>query len=320
MADLFISYSRDDLDVAEKIALSMQKRGLSVWWDTRLIPTDVFPQEILNEIKKSHAVLVLWSESSRKSRWVTDEAKLALDLNKLVQVSLDNEKAPPGFGGEALEHVGNLSDWDHTRYSDQFQGVVDAIERLIPPRELFEYLPKKISQIEQRLARDKAQLTPVRMLSIGSAILGTLAMLVAAYIGFEHHKENSSRNVTEWTKIYENDSQGRSVFGNYDELVDIVRKGADIKVAYSKGGSEGYTTCSYVFVTVPANDFVVCENTDAISVKGLSPEQFGFIDDAYHWYVLFSTSGQMAMSRWSVGEHIDKNQNIDNVNVIWFAK
>jgi hypothetical protein len=62
----------------------------------------------------------------------------------------------------------------------------------------------------------------------------------------------------------------------------------------------------------PDNLVVLCMLTRDIS--GNSPYSgtgFGFINDAYHWYVMLNTKGQRDMSRWSVGAHIDRGHTND---------
>ena len=94
MTDLFISYSRQDLDQVEKLAVALEAAGLSVWWDRRIRSGDSFDRVIEHAIAAAKVVIVAWSRHSADSTWVRAEAGYALEHSKLVPVRLD-EVAPP---------------------------------------------------------------------------------------------------------------------------------------------------------------------------------------------------------------------------------
>lgn len=98
MADVFISYSKDDRALAESLARMFERNGLTVWWDTSLLPGDAFRNVILRELKAARAVVVIWTTSSVSSEWVQAEADLA--RKKLVPVivpELRKSEVPPPF-------------------------------------------------------------------------------------------------------------------------------------------------------------------------------------------------------------------------------
>lgn len=41
MADIFISYAREDRDTAQCVATLFEERLLTVWWDTELVPAKI---------------------------------------------------------------------------------------------------------------------------------------------------------------------------------------------------------------------------------------------------------------------------------------
>lgn len=97
MASVFLSYSREDQTKARALATALEGLGHSVWWDGRLQGGSRFSHEIEEALKRSDAVLVLWSRASVKSAWVTDEAAEGRDSGRLVPVVIDNCKPPLGF-------------------------------------------------------------------------------------------------------------------------------------------------------------------------------------------------------------------------------
>ena len=86
MADIFISYSQSAPQATEDLALDLTKAGHSVWFDSKLLPMDVFWKVIRDEIKAAKAVIVIWSPRAIDSEWVYAEAKLAHDLKRLACV------------------------------------------------------------------------------------------------------------------------------------------------------------------------------------------------------------------------------------------
>ncbi len=102
MADIFISYARNDRPLAEKLSGDLTARGYQVWWDIELLSGDEFRQIILDELRAAKAVIVIWSENSVKSRFVCDEADEGHRANKLIPVMVegfDAAQIPLGFRG-----------------------------------------------------------------------------------------------------------------------------------------------------------------------------------------------------------------------------
>ena len=52
MADIFISYSKSSWVQTEQLAKELQAQGLTVWWDTSLVPGDRFRNVILSELEQ----------------------------------------------------------------------------------------------------------------------------------------------------------------------------------------------------------------------------------------------------------------------------
>jgi hypothetical protein len=97
-ADIFISYSSNDLPKIKPIAKALEEYGWSVFWD-RTIPAGKTWRHIIAEaIESARAVLVVWSNTSVDSRWVQEEADRGLERNILIPILIDNVKPPLGFG------------------------------------------------------------------------------------------------------------------------------------------------------------------------------------------------------------------------------
>lgn len=109
MADIFLSYDRQDVEWAKSLVKVLEGRGWSVWLDDQIGIGQRFEQVIIEELTKANCVIVLWSEESVNSDWVRSEAQEALNRNKaLVPVLIDKATLPMGFRG--IE-TARLYDW-----------------------------------------------------------------------------------------------------------------------------------------------------------------------------------------------------------------
>ena len=97
MADIFISYARENRDTALELARQIEALGLTVWWDRSLLAGGDFYAAIESEIGKARKVIVLWSKEASTSGWVRSEADEAAQQQKLLPIRIDNSKVPLGF-------------------------------------------------------------------------------------------------------------------------------------------------------------------------------------------------------------------------------
>lgn len=109
MADVFISYKREDKALAMAMAEALKAEGFSTWWDDRLVPAQHWDEGIESGIRDAAAVLVLWTPLSVTSEWVRTEAEFAKRANKLVPVLRQPCQPPLSF---LLIQAADLSRWD----------------------------------------------------------------------------------------------------------------------------------------------------------------------------------------------------------------
>ena len=97
MASIFLSYARNDLAVAKRVAGALESAGHRVWWDRHLSAGSRFSKEIDLALRAADLVVVLWSPSSIESTWVQDEAAFGRDHKRLLPVLIDAVEPPLGF-------------------------------------------------------------------------------------------------------------------------------------------------------------------------------------------------------------------------------
>ena len=124
MSDIFISYAREDLDRARRLASALESRGWSVWWDRRIVAGQTFDQTIERELESARSVVVLWSKDSIESEWTKNEATVAAERNVLVPALLDDVRIPLEF---RRKQTANLIDWDGDASHEGFQALCEGI-------------------------------------------------------------------------------------------------------------------------------------------------------------------------------------------------
>ena len=146
MADIFISYKREDIGWAKALSRLFESQGWSVWWDRQLAAGESFDEVIEKEIVNAKCVIVLWSSTSVKSRWVISEAGEGLERNILVPVIIEEVKPPLAF---RRIHAARLVGWNGESQSDAYEQLVRDIKRIIPIREEKEPEAIQISDSEE---------------------------------------------------------------------------------------------------------------------------------------------------------------------------
>ena len=128
MADVFISYAKADRPLALKLAAMLEAEGWKTWWDTSLIPGDDFRNEIMTELGRARAVIVIWTDASIKSDWVRSEAGRAQGDRKLIPVKLAHltyKDLPPPFD---VLHTENIGEEDKIKAAVVAQLAKPAVE------------------------------------------------------------------------------------------------------------------------------------------------------------------------------------------------
>ena len=129
MADIFLSYAREDAGAVERLAAALQEAGYSSWWDRNLTSGSRYLKETEAELKAARAVLVVWSKASVESNWVADEAMAGREENKLAAVTFDASMPPLGF---RQFQVTDFSHWKGAANEPQFQSLIGGLSRLAP--------------------------------------------------------------------------------------------------------------------------------------------------------------------------------------------
>jgi TIR domain len=110
MADIFISYSKQDREHALKLAAGLESQGWTTWHDRTVVADDIRDENI-KELHKARVVIVLWSAASVGSAHILHEAIAARDANKLVHVKVSGlalQRIPVSLGGRVVLDMDDL--------------------------------------------------------------------------------------------------------------------------------------------------------------------------------------------------------------------
>ena len=118
MADIFISYSHEDVDDISVLASALEQSGYTVWWDRELLPGDHFSKQIQDELDIARAVIVFWTVHSIASKWVYAEAQSADNQEKLITIRSDDIahfQIPLPYNARNVAYIG------------EFQKIISAV-------------------------------------------------------------------------------------------------------------------------------------------------------------------------------------------------
>ena len=128
MADVFISYKREDLEIARAVAHALSVQGFSVWWDTSLVAGQSFTPEILKQLVNAKAVVLCWTKNAATSKWVEAEARIAASANMLVPLTFDDTALHDDW---KHVNVADMRTWPLTDFSSEVDGLILGVLHVI---------------------------------------------------------------------------------------------------------------------------------------------------------------------------------------------
>lgn len=128
MAGIFLSYSRADRPRAQVFAEALQAEGFTVWWDKVLRAGQTYDEVTEQMLRDSSVVVVLWSTTSVKSKWVRAEATLGQRDAHLMPAMIEEADRPIMF---ELTQTADLIGWEGDRTDEHWKGFVADIRRFI---------------------------------------------------------------------------------------------------------------------------------------------------------------------------------------------
>jgi formylglycine-generating enzyme required for sulfatase activity len=131
MADIFISYKREDRERIAPLARALEARGYTVWWDLELVPSQKFERQIFRELDAAKCVIVVWTARSiddmglYASDWINTEANAGDTRGILLPVQLDAERT---HRRHSDRQFANLVGWTGDESAPGFQDLLKGVE------------------------------------------------------------------------------------------------------------------------------------------------------------------------------------------------
>ena len=196
MADIFVSYSKQDRVHALKVSSWLEAQGWTTWRDKTVV-VDGIRVENVTELNQARAVIVIWSAASVGSPQILHEAITARDAKKLLHVKvsgLDRQRIPLSLGdqivldahdprsiGQAVAGILGSSPAVRHSQSGDAQSFVLAGSRLDPrPGLLITRRTRETAQeaIELRASLQRALRRRAALLAMGFTCLTALTVAV----------------------------------------------------------------------------------------------------------------------------------------------
>jgi hypothetical protein len=134
MADVFLSYSRENQEQARMLANVLAAFGWTVFWDREILAGSVFDDVIQEQLDHAKCVVCLWSVHSVSSQWVRAEAEEGANRNMLVSVLIEDVRLPIAF---RRIQAAKLFNWAGEKEDEQLKDVLKAVKFVVekPPSE-----------------------------------------------------------------------------------------------------------------------------------------------------------------------------------------
>src|SRR5947209_18358409 len=172
MADIFISYKKEDAGRVIRMVEALRAEGFDVWWDHGIKAGSEWDRSIHKELYSAKVVIAIWSKASVAAPWVKEEATVGKNRGVLVPVRIDDVDPPLGF---MMIQAADLVGWRGDRTDQRWAFFLEAVQGIVRGGA---GLSTSTTPVEAALHRKKSARNPMVLLGIAGA-----ALLVAAGVG-----------------------------------------------------------------------------------------------------------------------------------------
>jgi len=122
-----------------------------------------------------------------------------------------------------------------------------------------------------------------------------------------------------WVEVLSVDVDGKVLKGSKQSLKDAVfNDGADVRCVH--GDAEiGIAYKPQNLVLAPDGKNIAAQTLNSVSMEEASDNEYMIKSNAYWYFTIHSTNGKTDVSRWSVGEHVDRGHTTGKAEQKWFV-
>jgi len=126
MANVFISYKREQREWVAKLVTLLESQGLTVWWDPKIEVGEEYFKIINQVIKEVDCILVIWSHDSVDSQWVISEATVGMERKNMIPILLNKVSPPIPFN---ILQSADFSEWNGEENSECATQLLTSIQK-----------------------------------------------------------------------------------------------------------------------------------------------------------------------------------------------
>lgn len=197
MADVFISYKREDSLKVRMLVVALREANFDVWWDEDIPASALWEAAIEEALANAKAVVVCWSPASVDSENVRSEARVAREDGRLVQVFL-KPCSPPLFFGE--RQGVDLCGWRGNPGDIRFSRIVDAVRAVSAGKTIERPAATNTLEMQQvryyvALAQEQNLSRAAEKCNVTEAVLGRSIQQLERELGgplFYHERGNTN--------------------------------------------------------------------------------------------------------------------------------
>ncbi|MFZ4120957.1 MAG: toll/interleukin-1 receptor domain-containing protein [Caulobacterales bacterium] len=193
MADVFISYKREELARAAQVARALEDEGYSTFYDVGdggIHAGETWDKRLERELNSAKCCVVLWSSASTHSDNVRSEARRAKARGVLVPAFIEACEAPIGL--DTVQSA-DLKAWRGSRTDPQWRFLVDrgvavivgrAAKGVAPPPPVVKSTTEvpKMSSVTPEVATATEDVSP-RLLLVRRLLVAACVALVISVLG-----------------------------------------------------------------------------------------------------------------------------------------
>jgi hypothetical protein len=181
MADVFISYAREDEPRIRDLVQALDEQRWSIFWDRRIPAGQTWRSYIGQALTDARCVVVAWSRHSLASHFVAEEADEGIQRGILVPVLIEPVTPPLGFRSI---HAADLTDWQINRQSLQFDQLVKDIDAVLHSPSVSQKDAVEVRGVSLANRRDVQTPIPIRRSSrtLAYAVLVTVIITGVSYM------------------------------------------------------------------------------------------------------------------------------------------
>jgi TIR domain len=128
MADIFISYKKEDAGRVIRMVEALRAEGFDVWWDHGIQAGSEWDRSIHKELYAAKVVIAIWSKASVAAPWVKEEATVGKNRGVLLPARIDEVDPPLGF---MMIQAADLIDWRGDRKDPRWGFFLEAVRGIM---------------------------------------------------------------------------------------------------------------------------------------------------------------------------------------------